>query len=95
LAIRREASVIVTFNQRDFPALAAVALAPYGIEAQHPDEFVGNLFDLDTAAVATAAQRQRAHLVNPPLDVERHLEILFKQELAQSSKALASCRAIL
>lgn len=32
-AIRCNASVIVTFNEKDFPASA---LAPYGIEAQHP-----------------------------------------------------------
>jgi predicted nucleic acid-binding protein len=36
-AIRSGASVIVTFNQADFPI---DALAPLGIEAQHPDEFV-------------------------------------------------------
>ena len=33
-AIRCNASVIVTFNERNFPA---AALAPYGIKAQHPD----------------------------------------------------------
>lgn len=43
-AIRCSACVIVTFNQKDFPV---AALAPFGIEAQHPDEFVDNLFDLD------------------------------------------------
>ncbi|WP_249192517.1 PIN domain-containing protein [Burkholderia cenocepacia] len=43
-AIRCGASVIVTFNERDFPN---DLLAPYGIESQHPDEFVDNLLDLD------------------------------------------------
>ena len=61
-AIRCGASVIVTFNQRDFPA---DVLASYGVESQHPDEFVENLFDLDAAAVVAAAQRQRAQLKNP------------------------------
>ena len=55
-AIRCHASVIVTFNERDFPA---EVLSPFGLEAQHPDAFVENLFDLDPAAVVTAAQRQR------------------------------------
>lgn len=41
-AIRCSASVIVTFNEKDFPQ---AALVPYGIEAQHPDLFVDNLFD--------------------------------------------------
>ncbi len=53
-AIRRSASVVVTFNQRDFPA---DALASYGVESQHPDEFVENLFDLDAAAMVAAARR--------------------------------------
>lgn len=68
VAIRCGASVIVTFNQRDFPA---DVLASYGVESQHPDEFVENLFDLDAAAVVAAAQRQRAQLKNPPIDVDQ------------------------
>lgn len=91
-AIRCGASVIVTFNQRDFPA---DVLASYGVESQHPDEFVENLFDLDAAAVIAAAQRQRAQLKKPSIDVDRYLEILFRQGLVQTTKALASYRAIL
>ncbi|MDR6393999.1 hypothetical protein ABIC71_000973 [Herbaspirillum seropedicae] len=91
-AIRCSASVIVTFNERDFPAQA---LAPYGIESQHPDEFIHNLLDLDAAAVAAAAQRQRARLKNPPLEVDRYLDILLRQGLAQTVKALGAYRAIL
>ena len=66
-AIRCNASVIVTFNEKDFPASA---LAPYGVEAQHLDLFIDNLFDLDQAAVVAAAQRQRVQLKGPPLDVD-------------------------
>ena len=84
--------MIVTFNERDFPA---ERLAPYGIESQHPDEFVDNLLDLDTAAVASAAQRQRAQLKNPPIDVDSYLEILLRQGLVQTTKVLATYRAIL
>ncbi|MEH1958372.1 MAG: hypothetical protein V7L05_00405 [Nostoc sp.] len=36
-AIRCDANVIVTFNLKDFPASY---LAPYGIEPQHPDDFI-------------------------------------------------------
>ena len=91
-AIRCNASVIVTFNEKDFPASA---LAPYGIEAQHPDLFIDNLFDLDQAAVVAAAQRQRAQLKNPPLDVDLYLDVLLRQRLVQTAKALATYRAIL
>lgn len=91
-AIRCGASVIVTFNQRDFPADVLVS---YGVESQHPDEFAENLFDLDAAAVIAAAQRQRAQLKNPAIEVDRYLEILFRQGLVQTTKALAPYRAIL
>lgn len=91
-AIRCNASVIVTFNQKDFPD---ETLGPFGIEAQHPDEFVDNLFDLDPAAVVAAAQRQRKQLKMPPMDVGTYLDLLLRQGLIQSSKALTHYRAIL
>lgn len=91
-AIRCGASVIVTFSERDFPQ---EMLAPYGIESQHPDEFVGNLLDLDAAAVVAAAQHQRAQLKNPPMDVDRYLDILFRQGLVHTTKVLTNYRTIL
>lgn len=91
-AIRCSASVIVTFNQKDFPASK---LDEFDIEAQHPDEFVDNLFDLDPAAVVAAAQRQRQQLKMPPMDVDPYLELLMRQGLVQSVKALNQYRAIL
>jgi len=91
-AIRCGASVIVTFNEKDFPQ---TALSPYGVEAQHPDLFIDNLFDLDAAAIVTAAQKQRAQLKNPPLDVDRYLDVLLRQGLVQTVRALSTYRAIL
>ena len=92
VAIRCNASVIVTFNERDFPQ---AALAPHGLEAQHPDRFIDTLFDLDRTAVVAAAQRQRAHLKNPPMDVQRYLDVLLRQGLARTVKALVTCRDLL
>jgi predicted nucleic acid-binding protein len=91
-AIRCGASVIVTFNERDFPQ---DRLAPFGVEAQHPDEFVDNLLDLDPAAVVSSAQRQRAQLTNPPIDAGRYLDILRRQGLVQTTKVLAGYQSIL
>ncbi|WP_109483960.1 PIN domain-containing protein [Paraburkholderia sp. C35] len=91
-AIRCNASVIVTFNERDFPD---EVLAGFGIEAQHPDVLVDNLFDLDQAAVVSAAQRQRHTLKHPPIDVDRYLEILLKQGMVQTCKSLSLYRSIL
>lgn len=91
-AIRCNASVIVTFNEKDFPP---AALSPFGIEAQHPDLFIENLFDLDPAAVVAAAQRQRAQLKNPPMDVDRYIDVLLRQGLVQTAKSLTIYQAIL
>src|SRR5450830_3721 len=91
-AIRCNASVIVTFNQKDFPS---AVLAPYGVEAQHPDEFIDDLFDLDPAAVICAAQRQRRQLKTPPLCVDDYLDILFRQGLVQTVKTLLAYRPML
>jgi len=91
-AIRCHASVIVTFNEKDFPT---EVLQSFGLAAQHPDVFVENLFDLDQAAVVAAAQRQRQQLKNPPMDVECYLDILRKQGLTQTAKALAAFGTVL
>lgn len=61
-AIKCGASVIVTYNLRDFPT---EFLKCYEIEALHPDVFLSDIWDLDQAAVLEAARRQRASLKNP------------------------------
>lgn len=91
-AIKCNASVIVTFNEKDFPA---EILAEFGVETQHPDVFVEYLFDLDQAAVIGAAQAQRRNLQKPAVCVEQFLETLFKQGMVQTTKALGSFKAVL
>jgi len=91
-AIRCHASVIVTFNEKDFPT---DVLESFGLEAQHPDVFVENLFDLDPAAVVAAAQRQRQQLKHPIVDVEQYLDVLLRQGLTQTVKGLAAFRGVL
>jgi hypothetical protein len=65
------------------------------METQHLDVFADNLFDLDPAAVVAVVQRQRQHLKHPPVGVDEFLETLLGQGLVQTSKALATYRAIL
>jgi predicted nucleic acid-binding protein len=55
-AIRAGADVIVTYNLKDFPV---TSLEQYGIEAQHPDEFITHLIDLAPPVICEAAKRQR------------------------------------
>lgn len=77
-AIRTNADVIVTFNQKDFPAST---LDKYEIEAQHPDDFISYLLDLQPAQVATAAEICRKRLKNPPKSIDEYLDILLRQQL--------------
>ena len=91
-AVRCSASVIVTYNERDFPE---DALAPFAIEVQHPDLFVENLFDLDQAAVIEAARRQRQSLKKPPFDADQYLDLLLRQGLGQTTKFLAAYRKLI
>ena len=91
-AIRCGADVIVTMNLKDFPA---TALNQYGIEAQHPDEFVENLFDLNQASVLAAAQAHRKALKHPPHSVAEYLDGLRRQGLVQTAKLLEPFAAIL
>jgi hypothetical protein len=84
-AIRAGADLIVTFNLKDFPP---EALVPYGIETQHPDEFLNHQLDLAPNIVCAAAKRHRASLKNPPKDVEEYLDSLEAQGLAQSVSVL-------
>lgn len=78
-AIRCNAGVIVTYNLKDFPS---GELEKYGIEAQHPDEFILHLHSLDPHAVFAAAKRQRLALRNPPMEIELFLNNFLKCELA-------------
>jgi hypothetical protein len=91
-AIRCQAGVIVTYNLKHFPQSA---LAPYGIEAQHPDDFVSHLFDLDPAKVCAAVRDQRQALVNPARSVTELLETFRSLELATTVVALESMEAVL
>ena len=84
-AIRAGANVIVTYNLKDFPVST---LEQYGIEAQHPDEFIIHLINLDLPVICEAAKRQRVSLKNPPQSVEDLLSAYERQGLAQTVAVL-------
>jgi hypothetical protein len=84
-AIRGRADVIVTSNLRHFPA---EILAYFGIEAQHPDEFVLHLLDLAPGVVVGAARDHRESLKNPPKTITEYLDALEAQGLTQTVSVL-------
>jgi predicted nucleic acid-binding protein len=77
-AIHGRADLIVTYNLKDFPP---EALAPYGIEAQHPDAFLSHQFDLAPDLVCTIIRELRIGLRNPPRTVEQYLAMLETHSL--------------
>jgi len=84
-AIRCGADIIVTSNLKHFPEKA---LQPFGIEAQHPDDFLIFQLDLAPNVVCSAAKMQRESLKNPPQTVEEFLAALGRQGLAKTVSEL-------
>jgi predicted nucleic acid-binding protein len=65
-AVVGDAEVIVTSNLKHFPESA---LAPFGIEAQSPDDFLMYLADLYPSGMVRIVLAQTADLRNPPMSV--------------------------
>ncbi|MDZ4763165.1 MAG: PIN domain-containing protein [Chloroflexota bacterium] len=77
-AIVGRCDVIVTRNLKDFPKKS---LEVYGIEAQHPDEFLSDYLKLTPGKFCNALHTVRTRLKNPPYTVEMYLETLLRQDL--------------
>jgi predicted nucleic acid-binding protein len=86
-AIDGGASVIVTFNLRDFPTSV---LEGYSIEAMHPDEFVAGLWDEHVEEVLAAVRRQREALKAPRPTVWEFLHTLKRCGLTKSAALLSA-----
>jgi hypothetical protein len=80
-AIRAGAQAIVTMNLKDFPN---DKLAPLGLEAVHPDDFVLDSVDLAPAAICAAVEAQAAALKKPPMTLAEVLDTLQRNGLVQS-----------
>jgi hypothetical protein len=79
-AIHGGASVILTFNLADFPALV---LREFHIEAMHPDEFVCRLWDEHPDSVVHAMILHRASLKRPPKSAIEYLASLEQCSLTE------------
>lgn len=84
-AIKCGAGTIVTYNLKDFPE---AVLAPFGLTAQHPDEFLAHACDLDLVSVCTAVRRARAALRSPPMEAAALLDVYQDRGLATTVAAL-------
>lgn len=71
-AVKAGAQVITTANLKDFTEL------PEGIDAQSPDAFLCNLFDLDPEGFVDLLREQAEDLVNPPMTFDELLDRLAR-----------------
>jgi len=84
-AIVGRCDVIVTQNLKHFPE---AALTPYGIRAEHPDEFLCHHLDSVSGLFCGAVNKVRARLKNPPYTVEEYLENLRRNGLVATVSEL-------
>jgi len=84
-AICCNADAIVTFNLKDFPE---AALAPFGIDVIHPDDFIYYQIDMAPARCCQVLRNQRLALRNPALSVDEFLTVLQKQQLPETVSKL-------
>lgn len=72
-AVASEAQTIVT---QDLPGFPYDAVAPYGIQVQHPDEFLLGLAALHPSLAVEILRAQAAALTRPPLTIHDVLDAL-------------------
>ena len=84
-AIKGKCDVIVTKNLKDFPDKI---IGQWGLEAQHPDEFIWHLLDLHPEIVVNCAKKQRSKLKNPEMEVTKFLDCLEAQGLVKTVSEL-------
>lgn len=84
-AVAGHADCIVTANLKHFPA---ATLAPYGLEAIHPDDFLVAQLDLDEFTALAAFRDMRARKKNPPLDPEGFAQALERNGLVATANRL-------
>ncbi|MFM1899767.1 MAG: hypothetical protein RLZZ216_343 [Cyanobacteriota bacterium] len=84
-AIVAKAEVIVTLNVRHFPK---EVLAPLGIEAVTPDQFLCNLLDLDRDTIHGCLRTMAAGQRNPARTSQALLQILSRQAPAFTRRCM-------
>jgi len=91
-AIRCGASVIVTFNEGDFPE---DAIRQYGIHVRNPDDFILDVDGVDPGTLIGAARDDLAHYQNPPLSVEEYINGLRIARAPKTANYLFRTRVLL
>ena len=81
------ASVILTWNQRDFPA---AALKKHGLRRQTPDAFLAALYDQAPDLTVGSLANARRNLSKSRVSAAGFIEILARQKLGQLARRVRS-----
>lgn len=81
VAIKSQASAIITFNKKDFPAKS---IKSYSIEVKDPDEFVVSLLKLNLSKVLESFTKLVNALKKPPQTPDQVLKTLDNCGLTES-----------
>lgn len=84
-ALAAGARTILTMNLRDFPALS---LAPHGVAAVHPDDFLCELHNADPDLLRASTEAAQANLSRSTPSVAAYLDALDRQGLPQFTRRL-------
>ena len=87
-ALHCGASVIVTFNLKDFPDHK---LTTYSLMAVHPDELIHDYMETNLREILEAVKAHRNSLRNPAKSPDEYLQTLLEQGLTRSVDRLRSC----
>lgn len=85
-AVMTKASVIVTFNLKDFPK---ETLSKYRLVAVHPDAFIMDLFDIDPTQVLDAFRNDFESNIDPPLTFTEYIQSLRRSGLRDAPDHIA------
>lgn len=86
-AIKSEATILVTFNLKDFQHDYVDRI---GVEVKHPDHFLCTLFERKPDSCVTAFKKMHARLKHPPIPKEMLLDTLTVNGLKQFPALLES-----
>lgn len=84
-AIKSSASIIVTYNQKDFPV---DYIADFGVETLHPDTFISRLIHNSPGVVCSSVKKLRGNLKRPKKSSTDYINIIEKQSLPQTAAML-------
>jgi predicted nucleic acid-binding protein len=91
-AITGRASVIVTFNLKDFPD---EVLQKWGVHAVHPDDFLLDFESLQRGTLIKSVLADWKHYARPPLPLETYCKDLEKAGVPKTAEYVRKLKVLL